>query len=295
MIIIRVSGGLGNQMFQYALYEKMRSLGKDAKLDLSFYETKQTLRKFELDLFDLSYEVADRRDCARLGECTYRQRDKLRRKLFGPHKSYYEEDLDKGFQPEIFEKQEAYLDGYWQCERYFWDIRQQLLKDFSFPDKLSKKGASLLERIENTQSVSVHVRRGDYLNAQNFRVYGNICTEEYYHRAMEQMKKRCKKPVFYLFTNDTEWVRDHLFEPGMEIIGPEAEKADYEDMYLMSRCRHNIIANSSFSWWGAWLNEHEDKKVLTPDRWFNNHEVSDAICKDWIRVKKETHEESERK
>lgn len=287
MVIIRVSGGLGNQMFQYALYQEMLHRGREAKLDLSSYEEKQNFRQFELDLFGLDYEVASLRECARLGECSYSPADKLRRKLFGKRKSYYEEALDQGYQPEIFDRDPVYLDGYWQCEKYFKDIRRLLLEKFSFPQTLCVEGQKLLDKIRHTEAVSLHVRRGDYLDAKNFHVYGDICTKAYYQNAIRWIRQNCENPVFYLFTNDTEWVKNEIWEPGMELIGPSEGKKDYEDMFLMSQCRHNIVANSSFSWWGAWLNQHGDKKVLAPRRWFHHYTVSDAICEDWIRIEYE--------
>lgn len=284
MIIIGVSGGLGNQMFQYALYEKFKHLGKEVKLDLSFYETRQKLRKFELDLFSLDYVAADRDECRKLGECTYGLLDKTRRKLFGNRRSFYQEDLDKGYQPEILNLKNAYLSGYWQCEKYFSDIRDKIAEDFSFPEKLSEEGEALRKEIINTESVAVHIRRGDYLEEGNYRVYGNICTLEYYKKAMDYIRRKCSHPRFFMFSDDVEWVKENLYEPDMVLAGSSQNRADHEDMYLMSICKHNIIANSSFSWWGAWLNRNRDKVVISPERWFNNHETADAICGGWIKI-----------
>lgn len=284
MIIIGVTGGLGNQMFQYALYEKFKTLGKDAGLDLSFYDTNQRLRQFELDIFGAKYKLAKPRDCRKLGECSYRPADKLRRKLFGNKNTYYEENMDKGFQPEILNLEEAYLSGYWQCEKYFADIRETIIRDYTFQEPLSEASGEILKEIENTDSVSLHVRRGDYLSPENTVVYGNICTLDYYKNAITYIRERLDSPKFFIFSNDIDWVKENLYEEGMTLISSTSLKPDYEDMYLMSRCRNNIIANSSFSWWGAWLNQSEKKIVIAPDRWFANHEVSDAICSDWIKV-----------
>lgn len=284
MIIIGVSGGLGNQMFQYALYEKFKYLGKEAKLDLSFYGTNQKLRKFELDLFSLDYMAAGKSESKKLGECSYGCWDKARRKLFGNRKSFYQEDLDKGYQPEILELENAYLSGYWQCEKYFSDIGDKIRDDFVFPADLSKEGTALEEEIKNTESVAVHIRRGDYLEEGNYKVYGNICTLEYYKKALSYIKRRCSHPRFFMFSNDIGWVRENLYERGMVLAGSSGNRPDYEDMYLMSICRHNIIANSSFSWWGAWLNRNANKMVISPGRWFNNHEAADAICGSWVTI-----------
>ena len=286
MIIVKMSGGLGNQMFQYALYRKFEHFGKEVKLGISAYPEKNAFRKFSLDIFGLSYRTANLQECRRLGECSYQPMDKIRRKVFGPKKSYYMENLDKGYQPEIFEMDSVYLDGYWQCERYFKDIQKRILEDFTFPGRLSDKSSELLEKIEHTESVSLHVRRGDYLNEATYKIYGNICTVEYYRNAILEMTALCKKPEFYLFSNDPEWAEETFGEmERMRIVKPGEERPDYEDMFLMSRCKHNVIANSSFSWWAAWLNQNANKKVLAPEKWFNNHLVTDVICDDWIRIK----------
>lgn len=284
MVIIKISGGLGNQMFQYALYRKMVCLGKDAKLDLSFYQNDRYGRELKLNIFEITYKEASEKECRKLGECTYTAFDKLRRKITGYKRSYYLEDLDKGFQPEIFDKENIYLDGYWQCEKYFADIRELLLKEFQFPQKISSYSCKILEEIEKCPAVSIHVRRGDYLTEENKKIYGNICTREYYKNSIDWFRKHIRTPYFFLFSDDIEWTKKNIWEPGMKIVEKAKDKKDYEDMFLMSKCKHHIIANSSFSWWGAWLNAYENKLVIAPGKWFQNHQASDAICKDWIRM-----------
>lgn len=285
MVIVKMSGGLGNQMFQYALYRKIQQTGKAVKLDLSSFQDKNAFRRFSLDIFPIEYQTANLEECRKLGECSYRPVDKIRRKMFGLKESYYQEDLDKGYQPEILEMDPVYLDGYWQCERYFQDIREKILEDYTFPKKISIESSRLQERIKNTESVSIHIRRGDYLDAANYKIYGNICTVEYYQSAISRMRKLCEKPNFYLFSNDSEWAKEIFGDTeDITIVEEDKERPDYEDMFLMSRCKHNIIANSSFSWWAAWLNQNENKRVIAPVKWFNNHSVTDVICDDWIRI-----------
>lgn len=280
MIIIEMCGGLGNQMFQYALYTKMKKLGKEVKLDLTSFKSKQSLRKFELDIFNVDYDIADEKDIRKYKKAGMRSR------LFHTKRNVnvYIENLDEGYQPIIFSFDDKYLQGYWQCEKYFADVRDILLKKFVFPISNEHKFNQILSQIKGTESVSLHIRRGDYLNSQNIKIYGNICTFDYYNNAISYVRKEVKDAVFFLFTNEVEWVKDNIYEEGMIIVDCNIGKQDYLDMFLMSQCKHNIIANSSFSWWGAWLNENVDKKIISPARWFLNHEVSNQICDNFVIV-----------
>lgn len=138
---------------------------------------------------------------------------------------------------------------------------EKILEDYTFPKKISTGSSRLQERIENTESVSIHIRRGDYLDAANYKIYGNICTVEYYQNAISRMCKLCESPEFYLFSNDPEWAKKIFGDTeGITIVEEDKERPDYEDMFLMSRCKHNIIANSSFSWWAAWLIKMKTKR-----------------------------------
>jgi len=193
--------------------------------------------------------------------------------------------LDVGYQPEILNFENTYLSGYWQCEKYFIDFRQEVLDLFQFPDQqINLASRNLQEQMRREQAVAVHVRRGDYLLPENSRKYGNICTLQYYKNAMQYMKKKVPNARFYFFSNDPGWVRENLANGDSVIVDCNHGKENYLDMYLMSQCSHNIIANSSFSWWGAWLNQNPDKIVISPQRWFSHLAASDAICEDWVRV-----------
>lgn len=284
MIIIRIMGGLGNQMFQYALYRKFLSLGKDVKLDLSSFSTKQNFRHFELDKFGVPYELADPKDVCRLGNTYSSIADKIRGKLGITKRSIYEENLDLGYQPVIFDMDNVYLEGYWQSEQYFSDIRDEILSLYHFPMPLNQQSKKILDQIKSGPSVSIHIRRGDYLSSENSQVYGNICTMDYYRKAIIYARNYYKNVRFYLFTNDPEWVRENLHEENMTVVDCNNESNAIFDMYLMSQCDGNIVANSSFSWWGAWLNQHPSKLVLSPYKWRNRHDVRDSICTDWIKI-----------
>ena len=283
MIIVEVTGGLGNQMFQYALYRKLQLSGKDVKLDLSFYQTKQSLRALELGIFRLPLRAAGKREICRLKGYTNdasRVEKALTTRIYR-HPYVYKEDLDKGYQEVALQKDPVYLTGYWQNELYFKDIRGQLLNDFKFPQPVINTNQEILHRLQQDSSVSVHVRRGDYLDSGNVGIYGGICTLEYYRKAMDYIRNHMENPQFYIFTDDPQWVKQNLYQEGMYIVRHTDGDPDYVDMFLMSQCTAHIIANSTFSWWGAWLDPKENKMVISPDRWLNNHNVNNAIC-DWF-------------
>ena len=136
----------------------------------------------------------------------------------------------------------------------------------------------------DSESVSVHIRRGDYLKKDLRPIYGDICTVDYYHRALEYVHNKIENPKIFMFSDDMQWVKDNLLEPGMILVNEMSEWDGMTDMYLMTQCRHHIIANSSFSWWGAWLGDNPDKIVVAPVRWFNNHSQTDMICKEWVKI-----------
>ena len=288
MIIIEMSGGLGNQMFQYALYKSMLHKGIEATIDKSIYRDVDHKDKVDLDLFpNVSYVEADRKLSSTLRGYGYNDSiiDKIRNKLNKSRRNLYHEDLDKGYQPEIFDFDNVFLNGYWQCEKYYKDIKEDIKKDFTFPCEKSEdpKVKELVSELENCNAVSVHVRRGDYLRPDLIGIYGNICTEDYYKKAIEYIRSHVDNPVFYFFSNDMDWVKENFVSEDYRYVGADSAFDGMTDMYLMTRCRHNIVANSSFSWWGAWLSVH-DNIVVCPDRWVNTHDVTDIICEDWIRI-----------
>lgn len=290
MVIIRLMGGLGNQMFQYALARKLIHIGKQVKLDLSYYDSipnKDTFRKFELDRFNCCIEKASGKEIKRYNNILRKGIDMLGRftKWLEPRciieTEYY-------FKPEILEVDNKCLVGYWQSENYFKDIREVLLNEFQFnTDNIGKKNIALENKIKNSNNtVSIHVRAGDYLNQYNASNLGNICTDEYYNKACQYCVNQLGEVQFVLFTNDAEWVRKNikLDRYNVTIVDWNTEDTGWIDMYLMSLCKHNIIANSSFSWWAAWLNQNENKMVIGPSYWTQGRESDDIVPKEWIRL-----------
>lgn len=176
--------------------------------------------------------------------------------------------------------------GYWQSERYFQDIVGIIRRDFSFQRPLAGLNLSLVKQIAETNSVSLHIRRGDYVsNPQAFAIHG-VCSIEYYEAAIKYVAERVSSPNFFVFSDDMDWARSHLEIRHACCYVENNKGADsYVDMQLMSRCKHNIVANSSFSWWGAWLNGNADKLVTAPRRWFANEtDTTDLLPSAWVRL-----------
>lgn len=304
MVIIQLAGGLGNQMFQYALYLQLKSLGKDVKIDdvSGFVEDRQ--RVPALAPFGIAYEKASAKEVEQMLDASMLPHHRIRRKLCGRHrKSYFEKD--KLFLPELFTWDDIYLEGYWQTEKYFASVTGQIREAYD-TDRLwdylrrdgqkERQNMQALERqaqeIESVESVSVHIRRGDYLTPENQALFGDICTEAYYRKAMERMKEKHPACRFYLFTNDKEWARNPgsgRYAQDVTVVAPvDTDAADYAEFVLMSKCRHNILANSSFSWWASYLNRNPDKTVYAPDRWLNGWDCRDFYRADMEKISRES-------
>ncbi len=301
MIIIQLAGGLGNQMFQYALYLQLKSLGREVKIDDVTGFAQDAQRDPALQPFGIAYERPGVKEMEQMLDSSMLPWHRVRRKLCGRKKKAYFE-ADKRYHPEIMTWDDIYLEGYWQTEKYFEKIADQVREVYD-TDKLlhyirkrneDSAGADAatqrkyvridewLDRIAATESVSLHVRRGDYLLPENQALFGGICTEAYYRRAVEQMRQEYPNCQFYLFTNDKQWARD-MCAGRMEVVDV-GEQEDYAEFLLMSRCRHHILANSSFGWWASYLNKYQGKTILAPDRWLNGWDCTDFYREDMHRI-----------
>lgn len=185
---------------------------------------------------------------------------------------------------EVLRKDSVFYDGYWQNEGNFKHIRQQVLEAFQFPKMKDELNINLVKMLQQTNSVSCHVRRGDYLKDPNMC----ICTSDYYVHAVAKMKELVNPDLYCIFSDDIEWCKENLSAlcKGKKMVYVDWNKGQnsFRDMQLMSLCKHNIIANSSFSWWGAWLNNNPDKIVISPNTWMNKRVINDPICKSWLRI-----------
>ncbi|MEK9161478.1 MAG: alpha-1,2-fucosyltransferase [Patescibacteria group bacterium] len=285
MIIIKLNGGLGNQLFQYSLGRKLSIKNNDIfKLDLSGF-TKDNPRSYSLGHFNIVENLAKKEDVAKFNK-------KGLSKLFEKIKPYYKKSVIKykgyDFDQNILKLSgNFYLDGYWQSEKYFKDIEGVIRKEITLKEPLVDEHANLINNIKNSNSVSVHIRRGDYATNKKFSAVYNLLDEEYYQRTVKFIAEKIKEPKFFIFSDDIKWAKQNLNIPYPKIfVSDNSEIKDYEELTLMSFCKHNIIANSSFSWWGAWLNTNIDKIVLSPDKWFNIGvgNTSDLIPENWIKL-----------
>ncbi len=292
MIIVKLMGGLGNQMFQYAA---ARSLawrhGTSLKFDLSFLEGDQpgdTRRSFELDKFCISTEIASRREIflmrGRGSSFLSSLSAKILQKCFG-----YTDYREKGFRfdPHLLELPDnCYLEGFWQSEHYFEGIRKIICKELTVTSPLTAINRDLAEKIAKVNAVSLHIRRGDYVKDEKTRTMHGVCGLEYYSRAEERVAEKLKEPNFFVFSDDPDWVEKNLRLRHPTRYISHNGSMPHEDLRLMSLCKHHIIANSSFSWWGAWLSANPDKLVIAPNRWFNDLSIdaTDLIPLGWQRL-----------
>lgn len=290
MIIVKIIGGLGNQFFQYALgrtiaHKKNTSL----KIDITSFKT-YNLHKYALSNFNITGKIATEEEIRRL-KCPSGMRF-LRSKLIQASKPYYNrscvKELDFNFEPNIIKvSSNVYLDGYWQSEKYFEDIEDIIRNEFVVTSPQEGLNRELASQIESCESVSIHIRRRDYVSNSHTNKTHGTCDMDYYLRSIKDLTKTVKNPHFFVFSDDIEWARLNLMLPNpITFIDNNGPEKNYEDLRLMTQCKHNIIANSSFSWWGAWLNKNPEKIVIAPKKWFNDSSINtdDIIPESWIRI-----------
>lgn len=279
MVIINVSGGLGNQLFQYALYKKFELTGRQSFLDKTDYGGKRGEKRiYYLDALDPHINYCTKSDRKKYSNNNATRIGWKLQQMRGLKSSHKYEKEPFSFDSTILETDGSYLTGYWQNERYFSDIRKYLIDSLKFPVEESERA----DMIRKKQSVSIHVRRGDYV--QYSAKYGNICTMEYYQKAIAYIESCCDVEVYCVFSDDIEWCKRNLRLSHCIYMENSCEETACNEMKLMSLCKHNIIANSSFSWWGAWLNENSDKIVVSPGRWLNGRETEGIWCDNWVKI-----------
>jgi hypothetical protein len=202
----------------------------------------------------------------------------------GPSNWCLQQKISEYLNTDILDIKFNYFDGYWQNEKYFVDIREELLETFKIADTPSEPCSSYMDMIKRKNAVSIHIRRGDYAENPKVKKIHGVLSRDYYTEAIRLIKQQKPEPVFFFFSDDIEWCKLNLPESGVFV----ENTSDLEDLYLMSLCKNNIIANSSFSWWGAWLNEDPEKIVVAPRQWFADtglNEIASEICpSSWIRL-----------
>lgn len=290
MIIVSLQGRLGNQMFGYALYRCLQKRGRDVYLDLACNRQHDEQKgivaqiQYNLDLFHPEYRIADEKIVEEWLQ-DGRDRNLWKRweyRIFPGRCSYYQEKKTGTLDKRVFLLDDVYLAGYWQSEKYFDRVKDEIREIYQFPDLFTRYQRSILNQIKNTNAVSLHIRRGDYL--QSPEIYGTI-DRRYYERAMHYLEERMEGIHYFLFTDDIDWAGQNYARKNITIIEDNDDLlANNLDMALMSACRHNIIANSSFSWWGAWLNRNPEKIVIAPKRWEVNAKMPDVWGEGWVKL-----------
>jgi hypothetical protein len=277
-------GGLGNQLCQYALYEKFKYLGKEVKLDLHDYYTTdedKEWRQLELDWLEgIKYEICTGDERIKFLDSDMKMISRIRRKLFG-RKSLQLNDTGE-YIPDLLDKDNVYLYGYWDCERYYGDIMSVLQKKIKFPHSNNHKNSEMIKKMESENSVSIHIRRQDYLTVADGKRYMGICTDKYYKKAMEYIEEKVPNTIYYIFSDDIGYAKEHFNKDNMHVIDWNTGKDSMHDMELMSHCRHNICANSTFSIWGARLNKNPHKIMVRPLKHDNYEKIDkDKTKENW--------------
>jgi hypothetical protein len=291
VVVVQIIGGLGNQMFQYAFGRAIQCRQHiDVKYDIAGFNGYE-LREFSLTCFSLQCDIASLGEVKKIKGNTSLGR--LKRGIIDKVSKWYNRSIVKEpffhFSPEIFNvgKKDAYLQGYWQSEKYFKEFEHIIRQDFSFRDEMKDKVQIIANKIMETNSISLHIRRGDYVSNSEANAQHGTCSLEYYHMAINNLKKEIEEPYIFIFSDDIEWAKQNLrTNIPMFFVEPFVEKEDTDDLRLMSLCKHHIIANSTFSWWGAWLSENPDKIVYAPKQWFkaDNHDIRDLIPVEWRKI-----------
>lgn len=295
LIIANVVGGLGNQMFQYACARALSiELELPLKVTLDMFGSYTSHYGPELErVFALELDVADPIELKRMiGGLRVRPAVRralvsgylspLRSRLFvvEPHYYYW-----NGLGDRV--RKGGYLQGYWQSEHYFSRYATTIRQDFTFRQSANVGNCEIERAIRNSVAVSVHVRRGDYVSNTKALSWHGVCSAEYYLRAMESISHRIPGARFFAFSDDLDWVAETILPryPDLVLVDKYRGENSYNDMRLMSMCQHHIIANSTFSWWGAWLNPDLNKIVIAPTQWFaSGVDDSDLIPSSWERL-----------
>lgn len=286
MKIIKLKAGLGNQMFQYAFMRKLSIIlpEETIKSDI-FYQT-------SINNFNLNLNPASEKDLENI--CIFKHKRPYERKISQKVKIIGEEIFNNKY---FFETQRTfynleniikynYYDGYWQTEKYFKDIRNILLKEFTLKTQYISKIEVIRNQVQNKNSVFIGIRRGDYLTDKNTIKHFGIIKNTYYLDAIQYLKDNTLNPVFYVFSDDIEWVKENMeFNCKVHFRDRENLLTDIEELMVMASCKHAIIPNSTFHWWGAWLIKDANKIVIAPEGWFADGTKTDIIPEEWIQIK----------
>ena len=296
MIIAEITAGLGNQLFQYANAKRIAIAKKqNLKLDLKFYETWKNPDYFRLDKFNTNYTIANNDEINFFKRVIFSQHridiriliKILNRKLFKNNKYHIDCKTYKYDKKKLNKRKNLYLSGYWGNEKYFKNIETIIRNEFTLKSGLNLENQKIQNKIRNSNSISLHIRRGDYVNNPFFAEI----PLDYYRKAIDYIESFFPNSIYFIFSDDLNWARHNIkIDNEINFVDANNAKTDYMDLILMSHCKHNIIANSTFSWWGAWLNENPDKIVIAPAKWYEDkkaqrwYEKGFLVPPEWIKV-----------
>lgn len=289
MKIVKIIGGLGNQMFQYALYLALRNKfpAEDIRVDLSLFDSYKLHNGYELErVFGLQPAVASEADIRRLSRyfSSYLLQ-RISRKLLPVRPTECIEKKDFLYQENVWSSGDRYYEGYWQQAAYFNPVEADVRRAFAFRPFSNERNRSLTDLIlSQPASVGIHIRRGDYVK---HKIFGGICEEAYYRQAVQYVYDHFESPFFYVFSNDLAWCQAYiapLLGKNFRIVDWNKGENSYADMQLMSLCRGLVIANSSFSWWSAYLNVRPDRVVIAPSPWAKLTYPVSVQLKDWVLI-----------
>ncbi len=284
MIIAQIKAGLGNQLFQYAAAKQLaEKLGTELKLDVDFFDNHMdgvTQRNFELSKLAISAPIASKAEIKRI-------KNKPWKNIF--HISTIRERHYPLLRLILRRGNNYYLKGYWQSERYFADIAPIICDEFRFLEPLQGEYfIQMRQNIMETNSVSLHFRRGDYVTNAKANACFGTCPIEYYQKAVKIISSSIPDPRLFIFSDDITWVKNNFSTRLPTIFIDQKDEMLHSDFRLMKLCRHNIIANSSYSWWAAWLNENPSKTIIAPQQWSKDkqlqHRSATMIPRNWMRV-----------
>lgn len=267
MIIVRIVGGLGNQMFQYAYAKALQQKGFDVAIDISKFKTYKLHGGYHLDKYHIDLKTAGFIP-------TFLSLVKIKKNV---------KEKSLLFDENLFNlKGSEFVKGYFQTEKYFSEIRTILIDQFTIKQQKSDAALAYSKEIKtHLNSCSLHIRRGDFISDNKANSVHGTCDLSYYTNAIKMMTEKFKDIHFFVFSDDISWSETNLKIANVTYI--DYKSIPHEDIFLMSLCKHNITANSSFSWWGAWLNPYEEKVVISPKKWFIEKK-NEVACKNWIQL-----------
>ena len=310
MIIVKLIGGLGNQLFQYAAgLHLAKCKNTELKIDIGILggttPNDVTPREVELDLFQTNLVFASKNEIDSFKQWSGNAYLRFLQRKFPLAISFFIKLMSRFYRGNSLPKMyiaesgfrymksykhlpdNVYLEGFWQSEKYFLEIRDLLLKEFIPKVKMSEVNLEILNRINKVNSISIHFRRGDFITNKNASNFHGALPLEYYEKAVTEIISHVANPEFFIFSDDANWVKENFkIDYPVTFVMHNSGRDSVYDMVLMSNCKHNIIANSSFSWWGGWMNTNENKMVISPKQWFKDETIdtSDLIPSDWIRI-----------